>query len=119
MKKETEIQQKEVNTLIRLMKENPTLRVLPMVNTEVVGSDDYSWWTGVFGRVELDECWSDEERVYIRSSDEEELVEMALEGIESSEEFVNFSEEQREAMAEDEVNKLGWEKIIALSIKAY
>lgn len=37
MRTEIEIQQEKVNGLIKLMKENPTLEVIPKVDTDVVG----------------------------------------------------------------------------------
>lgn len=117
MKTEIEIQQEKVNTLIKLMKENPTLRVLPMVDTDVVGGDDYSCWLGVFGMVEIDECWSDEERIYFKSTDDEELVDRVLEGMEDDIKFAGLSEEELVKIAEKEVEELDWEKVITISIK--
>lgn len=84
MKKEIEIQQENVNELIRLINENPKLRVLPIVNSEVVGSDDWESWLGKFGRAELDYIWQDEERIYFKSVDDEELIDNKLEVLESN-----------------------------------
>lgn len=37
------MRQQENIKLFRLIEENPTLRVLPLVDTECVPSDDYNW----------------------------------------------------------------------------
>ena len=116
MKKEIEVQQENVNTLIKLMKENPTLEVMPMVDSEVVASDDYSWWLGKFGKAELDECWQSDERIYFRSWDEEELIEEAMEDISLNPKLENLSDEELTKMAEERVNKLDWEKVILVKI---
>ena len=39
---------------IQLVKENPDLPVVPMVDCEVV-SEDYGWWVGSFGRCDVGE----------------------------------------------------------------
>lgn len=45
----------ESNTdkLIRLIKENPGLPVVPVVDGEIVGDDSYQYWLGHFGRSEV------------------------------------------------------------------
>ncbi|MDU2491678.1 MAG: hypothetical protein E7D27_14010 [Clostridium celatum] len=116
MKKEIEIQQENINTLIKLMKENPTLEVVPMVDTEVVASDDYSCWLGKFGRVEIDEIWSDDERIYFKSLDDEDLIDMTLEGMECDDKFNGLSNEELLKIAEKEVENLAWEKVIVVRI---
>lgn len=116
MKKETEIQQENVNVLIKLMKENPTLRVIPMVDSEVVGSDDYSFWTGVFGKAEIEEVWNTDERIYIKSADEEELIYDAIEDFSFNPKLDCLSDEELTKMAEEKVNNLEWEKVIAVNI---
>nr|DAY85585.1 MAG TPA: hypothetical protein [Caudoviricetes sp.] len=116
MKKEIEIQQENLNTLVKLMKENPTLEVMPMVDSEVVASDDYSWWLGRFGEAELDECWFNDERIYFRSWDEEELIEDAIEDFGYNPKLDGLSDEELNKMAEERVNKLGWEKVILVKI---
>ena len=45
------------------MNENPNLEVVPMVDSEIVG-DGFGWWLGSFGKVEIDEIFSDNEKVY-------------------------------------------------------
>lgn len=114
MIKEIEIQQENVNELIRLINENPTLEVLPMVDSEVVVSDDWESWLGKFGRVELDYIWQDEERIYFKSVDDEELIDNKLEILESNQDLKNKDELLK--IAVQEVNNLEWEKVIVVNI---
>ena len=119
MRTEIEIQQEKVNGLIKLMKENPTLEVIPKVDTDVVGGDDYAYWTGVFGEAEIDETWSDDERIYFKSVDEEDLIEMALEGMNYNPMLKDKTVEELRSMAEDEISKLEWERVITVDINTH
>lgn len=115
MKREIEIQQENINSLIKLMNENPNLEVVPMVDSEIVG-DGFGWWLGSFGKVEIDEIFSDNEKVYFKSWDYEELIDKILENIECCDKFIGMSEEELLNMAEKEVNNLKWEKVIVVKI---
>lgn len=119
MEEVIEIQQENLKVLIKLMEENPTLKVIPMVDSEVVGSDDYSCWAGKFGEAEIDETWSNEERIYFKSWDEEELIEDEIENLSFISEFDKLSDEELNEMAEKKVDALDWEKVIVLRIRTY
>lgn len=116
MKKAIEIQQENLNKLIRLMKENPELRVIPMVDQEVVNSDDYCYWAASFGEPRIDYIWGDDERIYFKD-DEEDLIEKKRDSMVDEEEFKNFTDEEFDKYAEDYVENLEWEKIITLNIE--
>lgn len=108
-----EKQKEKVNELLELIKENPDLRIMPMVDTEVVASDDWAWWMASWGSASIEEVYSPDDRCYIRSKDEDELVEQLV----WNEEFINgLSEEQAIKKAENEVKKYAWEKVIAVQI---
>lgn len=51
---------KQTEQLIQLIKENPELKVVPMVDSEVV-AEDYGYWLGNFGFCEVGEytCYND------------------------------------------------------------
>ena len=51
----------KVEELLKLMKDNPDLPIVPMVNFEVVG-DEFSYWMGSWGRSEVGEYYIGEER---------------------------------------------------------
>lgn len=65
---------------LKLVKKNPTLPIVPMVDNEIVG-EDYCYWLGAFGSAEVGEyaCYDDryftdreefKERYYDRNDDE-------------------------------------------------
>lgn len=68
--------------LLKLVEEHPELPVIPMVDYEVVASDDYGYWMGSFGKCRvgkyaIDYCHYNE-RVLL-DEDEEELIESIAE----------------------------------------
>src|SRR5690554_4846945 len=69
-------QKQNIDTLLTLIKENPGLEILPMVDSDIVESDEYGWWVGDWGFAEIDEYWCGEggdERIYFKSEDFESL----------------------------------------------
>lgn len=60
--------------LLQMIRENPDLPVVPMVNEEVVADDSHSWWLACFGMCSIDSYYSDDERVWLKSDDEEDLL---------------------------------------------
>lgn len=60
--------------LFRLIKENPDLPILPMVDSEIVAEDGYSRWTASWGSAEVGEYVIGNERVWIKGEDDEESV---------------------------------------------
>lgn len=70
--------EKKTNTekLLQLIRENPDLPVVPMVNEEVVADDSHSWWLANFGMCSIDSYYSDDERVWLKADDEEDLLDM-------------------------------------------
>lgn len=110
---EIEVQQNNLKELIKLMQENPTLRVIPKVDSDIVGDDGYSWWSGNFGRPDIEEIYAEDGRMYIKSDDEEELLEKITEGFNTE---LDLSDEHIYKKAEEELNKLPWEKVITVRI---
>ena len=49
MRKEIDIQKEYINGLLELVKQNPDLPILPMVDSEIVGDDGYCRWMGSWG----------------------------------------------------------------------
>lgn len=50
--------------LLDLMKENPHLPVVPMVDSEVVADDTWCYWMGSWSNSRLDKYYKGEERIY-------------------------------------------------------
>ncbi len=44
-----------LSDLVQLMKDNPDLPVIPMVDTEVVAGDEFGYWMASFGKCEVRE----------------------------------------------------------------
>lgn len=116
MRTEIEIQNRNAKELIKLMTENLTLRVIPKVDSEIIGDDGYSWWIGKFGRAKLDEIWCNEDRIYIKSEDEDELIDDYIEDLCCDSRYDDVDEDVIVEMAENMVNELDWEEVIIVDI---
>lgn len=113
MKTTMQIQQENVKELLRLIEENPDLRITPMVDSEIVADDGYNWWLGSFGRAQVDEIYALDERLYIRSADEDTLVERIYDDMSDR---ADLTDEEFEKMAKEIVAKYAWEKVITVKI---
>lgn len=111
MKTDMEIQNENVQTLIKLIKENPELRIVPIVDSKIVASDGFSTWLGSFGEAEIDYVWDSGERVYFNSHDEEELIQDELDDIDPE-----IDDSIAEAAAVQRVSNFAWEKVIVVWI---
>lgn len=92
--KTVEKQKEMVSELLQLIKENPELRIVPMVDTEAVGGDEFGWWLSRWGKASVEAIYSHDERCYIRSEDEDSLIEDLCESMEV------------EGLTDDEIYKL-------------
>lgn len=111
MRTEIDIQKENVQSLLNLIKENPELKIVPMVDTEIVADDGYSSWLGSFGKAEIDHIWNSGERIFFKSQDEEELVQNILDEIP-----LEIDDATAERTANDIVEKYEWEKVIVVWI---
>jgi hypothetical protein len=110
-KEATQEQQKENTTeLIKLIKENPDLPILPMVSYEVVAGDEFAYWGGSWGEARIDSYFVNDERVVYKSEDEPEIVVEKTVGYERFNEMTD--EEVKEAW-----EKLPWIKAIIVKIE--
>jgi len=96
-------QQEKIKQLLQLINENPTLEIVPMVSTDCVLSDDNRSWSASWGNAEIDEYYTNDERIYFKSEDYEELLE-------------NLDLESQEA-AECIVDNYKWIKCISVRIE--
>ena len=102
--------------LLKLVKENPDLDVLPMVIGDVVGGDDYvCWWLGSFGKPFVDEFiiddWYGDGCVMIKSESDEGTI---IEGI-AEIKFGDCTNEENWKKAEKYLKGL-WKKVIVVRI---
>ncbi|EGD47104.1 hypothetical protein Cpap_1496 [Ruminiclostridium papyrosolvens DSM 2782] len=105
MGKEIEAQQENVKNLLNLVQENPELRILPLVDTECVVSDDYGSWVARWDTTEIDFVFVKDERMYRKSADFEDLVDEAMHDF-------DFSDEKARKI----VDGYEWEKVILVNI---
>lgn len=116
MKTEMEIQNKNITELMKLASENPGLKIIPMVDSDVCSSDDYSYWAGGWGKARLDECHIDDGRIYFKYHDYEDLVSQCIDSLAYEPEMDNKTDQELEKIAEERVNELDWEKVIVVYI---
>ena len=102
---------------IRLVADNPELPIMPMVDTECVKDDGYGWWSAGMGIPEIDEYYVEDERIYLKSDDLEELAETFIDNNYDEEPYKSMTEEEFEIVAEEVVANYEWTKAIILPIK--
>lgn len=70
-----EIQKKNVKQALELIKENPELPIMPLVNYEVAAGDECKYWVGSWGESKIDKYCNYGERVLFLSAGIDELFE--------------------------------------------
>lgn len=118
--KEIEVQQNNINELIKLTQQYPDLRIVPMVDSEV-GGDDFSWYMGNWGKTDIEEVYHEDERIYFRSLDEDDLIERKMDIIFDEEHVTHqyLNDEELKVVADKatkQVEELEWEKVIVVYI---
>jgi hypothetical protein len=98
-----------VQTLLDLVKENPDLPVIPMINSEIVASYDYNYYVGSFANCEIGYYYCSDERIYL---DESELVDDILDKYYAEENWKNLNYKEQEEKAENIANSLMTKAII-------
>lgn len=102
-----------------LLIEHPGAKLIPMISSEC-WNEDFHWTIGTVKKVEVDEIYEMDERVYIASKDEEELE------LDLSEQAVNLladegishqDEEKYEATFSNLKSNVVWQKAIILYIE--
>lgn len=108
-----------IEKLLQLMQDNPTLKVLCKVDSNIVAEDGYAWWLGELNeRIEpyINEWAIIDDRVIFRSDDEytewfEELFDV--------DDYADVSDSDWEEFCERKVNEVvDWKKAIFISITA-
>ena len=108
----TEYEKKNREELFRLMRENPELPVVPMVDGEIA-FDECGYWMGSWGKAALDEYLISEraERIFFKSDDD---VFDVLERHLSDEEFEALPESEEDCRPY--YDRLPWIKAIIVYI---
>jgi hypothetical protein len=109
----------KIEELLKLIKENPDLPIIPMVGSEVVAEDSSSYWVGSWGRCELTEYYIGRERVHFKDDDDAEDVLTDMVGCEYGEtkdgkDIWDLSDKEWEEL----VASLPWVKAIVVYIES-
>lgn len=112
------VQNEYTKELLELIRQNPDLPILPMVDSEIVAEDGYNWWLGSFGHSSIDEYvlteYHGEERYFRR--DEQDLIEEYIAEDVIDCESENLSDEEIEKRAHEIAEALPWKKAILVWI---
>lgn len=64
----------KIKELLNLIKTNPDLPIVPMVDGEIVGDDSYHYWLGKWGHSEITEYYLGRDKVHFKDDDEENVL---------------------------------------------
>lgn len=104
-----EFNRKYFKELLELIKDNPELPVIPLVDEEVVGGDDYANWIGNWGMAEIVEVVFGREQFFVRGEDDPPDV------LNDCLEDKDYWEEPEE-IVESLYESLPWTKVISVYI---
>ena len=62
-----------IEKLLELVKENPDLPIVPMVDGEIA-ADDCGYWMGKWGDCKIEEYYLGEEKLHFKDDDEENVL---------------------------------------------
>lgn len=60
--------------LLQLIRENPDLPIVPMVDSEVVADDFCAYWMGSWGSARIDQFLDTGERIFFSDDDPEDVL---------------------------------------------
>ena len=112
IKRDMSMKEEKINHLLKLIKENPDLPIVPMVHTECIKDDQYCYWMAEWGDADVDEYCTLDERIYFKKHDFEELVEDFIDNNYSLKDYEGLSDDELYKIAEREVEKYEWIKAI-------
>jgi hypothetical protein len=102
----------KLQQLYELLKKNPGINVIPLVNTEVVSGDEYSSWIGSFGSSELKEF-----TLYALNDDlSEERMIFKEQKERIVEDLMDRHSEINEELANEIADQLDWQKVVIVHI---
>ncbi len=111
MKNAMDIQKRNMLHLFKLIKQNPELPIVPMVNCEVVEDDCALYWMGSWGAARIDSYILRKDGIWYLSEGIEEIFDNLFEFP------IDISKEQEEKFMKDAVSSLPWIKAIIVKIE--
>lgn len=105
-----------VEKFLKLVQENPDARIIPLVDTDVIGDDSYTRWYGSFGDCYLDEMCEPEdmERAYFKSN-----IEQLEEDFSDRYDDTYITDDEYNTALMNYKNGLTWEKVIIVNIDCW
>ena len=102
--------------LLELIKDNPDLPIIPMVDAEIIG-DDCGYWKGEWGNCEVTEYYAGRERIHFKGEEDIEDVVTDLFGTQygcdaMGNDIYDLSEEEWDKIYQD----IPWVKAIIVYI---
>jgi len=107
----------QTGTLLTLIKENPTLKIIPMVSSGCLTNANFNYCMSSWGKASLDEYFISDKKVYLKSVDNEKIVKEYMETIGKGYHTLPTNEKLK-GMAQSMVNNLNWTKAIIVHIDA-
>lgn len=112
---------KNLEQFIDLVKQNPDLEVICMVDQEIVPCDDYARYMADIGKSSVDEYYLKDERIYLKSDDLEEIEEDLENNIyhefyDTKEPLIEEEEQELKYEVYKAMKKIPWKKAIILNI---
>lgn len=101
----------ELSDLFELIRQNPDLPIVPMVNYEIIADDYAAYWMARWGEARIDSYLLRDDWVWYLSDGKEEIFENLCELPE------DLSKEQEEKYIEDTISSLPWTKAIIVKIE--
>lgn len=108
-KPKTTVTDPKLAHLLDLIKENPHLPIVPMVDSEVVADTDYSWWRGCWGHARVDKYYESDEGIYFYDEND---IESLIEDVMGWDWYENKTDDE----ALEAYRNLPWVKCIVVNI---
>ncbi len=119
MQKEIEVQQENLQELFRLIKENPDLPIVPMVDEDVVADYGYQRWKGSWGKAQKTKYCMIDEYVHFYEPDDWNAIESALSAL-PDDAYIGFynveDEDEDETRIKEMYETLPWVEAIVVYI---
>lgn len=104
---------------LELVKQNPDLPIVPMVDSEIVADDGYAWWLGSFGCASVGEYVSIKmygENRFFTKDEQDEIEEYFADNLADERDY-DLHEGEIEKLVHEQAENLPWVKAIIVYIK--
>src|SRR5690625_1872037 len=116
-------QELNIEKLLKLSKENSGLRIIPIINKNIVQNNDFNYWLGSIDDIYIDEICQSKEKTFLRSIDEEDLINTYIDVIcdtDYYEKRINDEDIKKvREKAEKLIKQLKWEQVIVIKIEIH